>query len=365
MWLRLIALSIPHAAFAGETASARLDAFDDGWITVVTPAVSLAVEEPTWTAVATGSLDVLSGATPVLVVDAVSTATPFDEKRLDGSLTLTSHPEPEWSLGAHLFGSHEADDRTFAGGLSASGEVIDRRLQLDAVYTVTDRRTAMVRGDARTERSLGHDLSLGVTLIASRSTVLGTRLALGGQWCAESLGCAPSAYRYVGLLRDGEAPVVVAERHPETRHHLALSARVAQAVGDHVGLHAAVRGYSDSWSTLAVTGSAGASWTGFDDRLLVGMSGRVTSQSATGFYQTSYAVTDGEVPQWTTADRELSGVGNRGLTGRATWTWFGVGPWVRVVGSARLSPMWRAYPTFGPESSRRAVASGGGVRVQR
>ncbi len=365
MWLRLIALCLPAVSFAGEQASVRMDTFDDGWITVVTPAASVSVEGPTWELSATGSVDVLSGATPVLVVDAMSSATRFREQRTDASMAVTSRPEPEWSVGAHAFVSTESDDRTLAGGVSWASEHLDRRLTVDTAYTLTDRRASAAWRDPRTERSVGHDMSAGASWIATRSTVLSSRLALGGQWCDALLGCAPSAYRYVGVQHDDGATVVVHERHPDTRHHAALSVRLAQGFGDHVGLHAALRGYADTWSILALTGSAGVAWEGLDDRLVLGLSARVTAQEAAGFYASAYTVDDGRLPSWTTADRELSGVRNNGLTGRAAWTWHGVGPFLQVVLSARVSHLWLTYPRFGSEIGRNALVAGGGIRVQR
>lgn len=365
MRLRLIALCMPAVSWAGEQASVRVDTFDDGWITVVTPAAAVSIEEPTWTLAARGSVDVLSGATPVLVVDAVSSATSFRERRTDASLAVTSQPKPEWSVGAHAFVSTESDDRTVAGGVSWASELLDRRLTVDGAYTLTDRRTSAAWRDPRTERSVGHDVSAGASWIATRSTVIASRLALGGQWCDPLLGCAPSAYRYVGVRHDDGSAVVVHERHPDTRHHGAVSVRLAQAFGDHLGLHAALRGYADTWSILALTGSAGVAWEGLDDRLVLGLSARVTAQDAAAFYAPAYEVDEARLPSWTTADRELSGVQNNGLTGRAAWTWHGVGPFLQVVLSARVSHLWLTYPRFGAETGRNALVAGGGIHVQR
>lgn len=364
MRLRLIALLLPALAWAGGGAGARVDVFDDGWITVVMPSVEATVDEPGWRAGLRASVDAVSGATPILVVDAVSSATAVSERRGAMDLSLAARPRAGQELGASLSVSRESDDRTIAGGLEASRELVDRRLGLSARYTASDRRTAQHAGAPRTERSLGHAVDLGATWIASRDLTLGARVSAWGQWCEERLGCAPSAYRYVGLA-GGSGFIALPERHPETRHALAASVRASLAVGDAVGLHAAVRAYADTWSIRGLTGSAGAAWEGADDRLLLGLGARATVQTAAGFSQPAYAMQDGLLPAWRTADRELGGLSDLGLTGRAAWTWHGVGPLLGLTVSARVSRVWFTYADRPSEAGRAAWIAGGGLRVER
>ena len=359
MRLQLIALAISAAQGAEPTrlveAGGSVDTYQDEWITVVGPAAKLeAVIHGDWTVGASWGADFVSGATPLITTDIVSSATQFVDVRNNPAVTVSLAPEDTWSTRASYAASLEPDYVAHVAGLGASTDALSRMVTLRADYHLRLETAGRADVSDYAARAVGHTLDLGWAQILGRTTTL-TALATG-QWddCSDTLGCQANAYRRV--LADG---VVLSERHPATRARGAAALRLSQAIGATTALHGGYRFYADAWDVSGHTGDLGVAQALLGDRLTLRATGRFSSQSAASFWRASYAGT----PMWRTGDRELGELVSWLAGASADWSFFGIGGLRRLGISARVDRMWFHYPSdpFVPE--RNAWLVGGGLDV--
>lgn len=344
-----------------DRASTRVDVYMDDWIQVISPSLSGGFRLGEKLTVDGGyAVDVLSGATPTLDVDVVSSATTFQERRHQGDLSLTAAPDPSWSATATYTGSYEDDYRSSVGGLAASVDLLDRMATLGASYHLGRDRFGTTSGEAIEGAALTHGVKLGWTHILGRSTKGSLSLAGDYSLCEESLGCHSSPYRYV-VVDDYDLGVLnLREKHPETRLRGAAALRLSQALGMAAAVHVGYRYYHDTWAIQGHTGNLTLARSLLEERLVLRADGRASWQSPASFYRDRY---EGSalVPDYRSADPEMAGQTNAMLRGRAEWTWFGAGPFLELSVDGRVARLWYRYQDLETLPERDAWLLGGGL----
>lgn len=304
------------------------------------------------------SVDGWSGATPRSAIDAVSGATAVAERRVASGLTLTRAPREglAWGGGGSFSGERDYLGRSaFAHGRV---DLMDRMVtlsgQLGAQHDENGRRPG--------EEAWALTADLGWTQALSRRDSLALRVSGSQWWCGPNLGCQASPWRHTLWQPAGDellGPVLLRERHPDTRGRLAASARWSHAFGPRLAVHFTQRGYADTWrqrggtSWLAVAGSAA------DDRLALRLEGRFTAQSAADFYAPLHA----EALSWRSSDRELGAMwgGQAGL--RAGWTFDALPGLTGLTLNGHLARATWFYGDYPAIPERRAWIGGGGIDV--
>lgn len=323
-----------------HTATSRVHVYDDPHLTVVSPAVRDEVEVGDSRVSADYAIDVVSGATWALTVDAVSSATRFSERRHQAGVAAAHALSPETEVSSAYTASVEPDHTVHAPSVGVTRELLDRMVRATARYQLLLESIGRVDADAFSASAQGHRLDLGWTQIATRSVVV-TGLATATAYrCSADLGCFASPYRHVSVAGPTGGPVALSERHPDVRFTGAGALRLAWAFTTRSALHAGYRFAHDSWGVAAHTADAAAVAELFASRLLIRAEARGTAQGAAGFYASAYVGDDVSAPAYRTADAELSSLWNARLLLHLEWDW---GP-VRLVGE--LGRMWNRYPDF-------------------
>mgnify|MGYP002631809166 CR=1 FL=1 len=348
---------------APSTAGGRVDVYADGAIVVVAPAVRASVLTAEGLRVSGGAMvNFVSGATPTMMVDAISSATHFDEVRtaLDLSVARTSHRNV--TLSGSYMASIESDYLAHGPGLSISGEALQRMATITGGYRLRFDTVAMASGEPLSEQSVTHDVDLRWTQILGRTTRLALLLNGGLSACGPDLGCNASPYRYAALVQDDHILQALREHHPDRRARLAAAARLSQALGPAVALHVGYRLYVDTWRIHAHTADLSVAVALFGERLLLRPSARFTWQGAASFWRTAYA---GDAPPaFASGDRELSELWNLMVGGSAELAFFAVGPLLRLAPTLRLSHTWYRYPLLEAAPERNAWLVGGGLDAE-
>ena len=360
----LIAALLPTLAFGQSDAGARVDVYIDRDLVVVAPAASLHLEpkglvdiDITWQA------NVLSGATPLLTADVISSATYFDDVRHAVDIGLSGQPNPLTTVTGTARVSLEEDYLVAAATVGVEREVAKRMAVLSASYTALFEQAWTTQRDGTKQGSMTHRADVGASVILSRST----RLAISASGllhaCGDVIGCHANPYRYV-LLFGGDDVLAVRELHPDRRARVAAKVKLSQALGRKVALHGGYRFYADSWRITGHTAELDLGLALFDERLLVRVGGRMTRQTAASFYAPKYEGLPGEVPGLRTGDRELSGLWSWRVGGRVEWAWLGAGRLLRLGMSLRLHHTWYLYPDFPWAPRRNAWVGGFGIDAE-
>lgn len=359
MWLQL------SAAFAQETptpahvdvVAASLNVYGDADIVAWAPSARTRVSVGDGVTVgALWNADFVSGATPVVTTDAVSTATPFTEARTGGTIDLVWPGPGASNLDAALAGSTESDHQVLVGTFGVAKGVRDDMTKLRSGVSVGWSRDGTRADPGAAGDAVDASIDLGWVQILGPTTTATVRATAGYLSCEEQYGCGASAYRYVP-----QGAVFLPERHPPNRARGAASLAIAQALGTRFALHAAYRYYRDSWLIDGHTGDAALAWSTAGGRGLLRAEGRGVVQSPAAF-----AVDDVDrITNYRTADRELHGLieWTAGLRGR--WNFFGVLRCDRIALDLHAERLWFHYPEFPTSPSRDGWIVGGGVDVRR
>ncbi|MDP2305680.1 MAG: hypothetical protein Q8P18_06605 [Pseudomonadota bacterium] len=348
MWLQL---SVAHA----QEAAARVDTYADGWIVVVSPAANVSVPlTKTWRVGGAWTADIVSGATPLLRADVVSSATHFEDTRHGVDLSATAAPTGGWKLTGALSASVEPDHTAGTAGVLVDTEAFGRMVTLSAGWHSTASRAGRADDAAYASHASDHALDLRWTQILDRATVATARLSAEASVCGTDLGCQANPYRLVAV-----DDLVLSERHPDRRGRLAGSLRVSRACGPSTALHGGIRAYTDTWRVTGGGADLSAARSFLGERVVVGATGRLGLQGAASFWRGSY----GGTPAWRTADPELAGFTLAAAGGRAEWAAFGVGPSSRLALSVRVERQWYRYPDDIAVPRRAAWVIGGGLDV--
>jgi hypothetical protein len=358
----LIAALVSSGLVYGEdSASSRVDIYVDDWIEVVSPSVTGAIILGETSRMDMGyAVDIISGATPTLDVDLVSSATTFEEVRHQGDLSVTTAPDPAWSATATYSGSFEDDYRSNVGGLSANIDLFDRMATLGASYSVGFDRFGTTSGEAIEGAALTNSAKFSWTHILGPNTKGTVSLASDYSACEESLGCHSNPYRYV-LVDYYAGMFSMREKHPETRLRGATAVRLSRAIGMHTAIHTGYRYYRDNWEIEGHTTNLTLARSLAEERFVVRADGRASWQSPASFYRDLYEGGELQVPDYRSADPELAGQSNLMLKGRAEWTWFGVGPLLKLSIDGRVARLWYRYEELESLPERDAWVIGGGV----
>ncbi|MFZ5480934.1 MAG: DUF3570 domain-containing protein [Myxococcota bacterium] len=351
MWLQLTAAGAAEPLTLTD-ASARVDSYADEDISTVGPGARVVAGADAWTVGASWSADFVSGATPVIRSDVVSSATTFSDVRNAPGVDVALSPTGTWSARASWSASLERDFVAHVAGVGASTDAFGRMVTLRADYRARFETTGRADDASYAERATGHALDLGWVQILGRTTSMSVLAT--GQWdqCSDALGCQANPYRL--LLVDG---VVLAERHPAERARLAAALRLSQAVGERSAAHGGYRYYTDAWGVAGHTADLALVRALLADRLQLRATGRWSTQSAASFWRATYA----GAPAWRTADRELEALSSWGAGAAADWSFYAAGPFARFGVGARLDRLWYRYPDDPYVSSRAAWLFGGGL----
>ncbi|MCC6999965.1 MAG: DUF3570 domain-containing protein [Deltaproteobacteria bacterium] len=331
--------------------------YSDERITVVSPALRDERELRDTTVTAEYGLDVVSGATQALTIDAVSAATRFSERRHQGGLTASKELSPETEVEVGYTVSAEPDHVVHSPSLGVTRELLSRMVRASARYQLLAESIGLTGSHAFSEHALGHRLDLGWTQIFTRSLVV-TALATATAYdCSARLGCFANPYRYVGVDLGGER-VALPERAPARRLTGAAALRLSRAFADSSALHAGYRLSGDSWDVQAHTVDLAVVTEQLASRLLVRAEARATLQRGASFYSSHYQSGGDGVPGYRTADAELSQLRNLRLQLHLEWS----AGRARFVGE--LGRMWNSYPDFPTLPTRHAWLGGLGLDLE-
>ncbi len=364
MRLQLTALLLlSGAARAGGEAAMRVDVYTDEFIEVVVPSVQAGWEGDKLAIDGRYVVDVLSGATQVLSADLVTSATTFNEVRNAGGLGATYQAKPTriYSLSHDI--SHEPDYLTNATTVGWSEDLFKRMSTLSLSYGLSLEQQGRADDADFTAFAHGHRIDAGWDQILNKKTKGALLMTANALFCEEEPGCLANPYRYVSVNSQGETLLALGEQNPAELYRLALGGRLSRAVGPTTAIHGSYRYYVDTWKVNGHTGEVSANQSLLGDHALIGLRTRGVWQSASSFYRDNYTTTVDSfaLPNFRTADRELSGLNSLQVGGRASYKLFDVGPLASLSFNTRLSRIWYRYPNFSEIPSRNAWVGGGGL----
>jgi len=310
-----------------------------GGLTVISPMFDLAFDLGTHTNVDLGyTADAVTGATAsVYSVDAVSSATTFNDLRHEGKLGVSfTGRRSTLSLGGSVGAERDYLSLSVSGaatvdlpgknttfGLSyghSRDQVCDKDnsaattpLELRALTGVDpcNKKNGIFGQDApgmTVWKPVSIDTAEG-TVTQNLTPTMNLQLALWGQVIE---GFQSDPYRRVRV-----GPNDPQEHVPDTRARWSLSARLNRYFpGLHAALHVNARGYNDTWGVTG--GSAEMGWSQyFGDSILIDLHGRVYQQTPARFFKDAFFYqTESTAGAYFTGDRELSPVRNIVVGGR-------------------------------------------------
>ncbi|HTM19178.1 MAG TPA: DUF3570 domain-containing protein [Kofleriaceae bacterium] len=339
----LLASSPAHAddnVDASTTWFQETRAGGQGGLTVIHPQLDLGIDLGDHFGLDAGwNADVVSGATAkVYSVDAVSSATTFDDLRNEGSLGMRFAGKRS-RLGVRGGVAAERDYLSINFGGSGDIDLPGKNTNFALSYThnmdqVCDRDNSMLtpfqrrtldglqpcdkRGGLRGKDTMGvtlwHDLSIDTlqgSVTQNLSPTMVGQVSLYGQI---SHGFQSNPYRAV-RVRSVEAQETV----PDVRARAALSVRVNKYLPAlAASINADLRAYSDTWGVNS--GTLEAAWNQyFGKSLLLRVRARLYQQSAAAFFKDAFFYeTEGEAGAYFTGDRELGRIRNVTLGGKLT-----------------------------------------------
>jgi hypothetical protein len=307
-----------------------------GGLTVIHPQADVGVDMGDSASLELGySADVVSGATAaVYSVDAVSTATLFEDVRHEGRVSLGFRGQRS-ALTLNAATGMERDYNSIAVGAQGSVDLPGKNTNLALSYTrnldeVCDKKNDLVTplerraltgaddclkkyqvfgqdtGLEDLDGTVWRDLTidtLQATLTQNLSPVAAMQLSLFGQVLD---GFQANPYRRVRIGNNEPQESV-----PEVRARAALMARLNFYVPAVRGaVHLSARGYSDTWGVNSATGEmAYSQYAG--DSLLLRLRARFYQQTAATFFKDAfYYQTESTAGAYFTGDRELAPVRN-------------------------------------------------------
>lgn len=304
----------------------------EGGLSVVHPQLDIQIDAGDSAAIAAGySADVVSGATAsVFSVDAVASATPFDDVRHEAHASLAI----QGGRSALSVGGGAAVERDYASiHLTAAGNVDlpGKNTNLALSYThdfdhVCDRDNGMAGAlerraltglepckltsvllvEDRPGTTVWRDLDIDTaqaTLTQNVSPTLALQAGLFGEILR---GFQANPYRRVRV--SGVEPQ---ESVPDVRGRLALLLQANKYLtGLHSAVHGSARGYSDTWGVNSLALEMAYSQY-FGDSLLLRARGRVYQQGEASFFKDAFFYdTEGPAGAYFTGDRELAPIRN-------------------------------------------------------
>ncbi len=303
-----------------------------GGLTVIHPQLDIGIDAGETLTLGVGyAADVVSGATAkVYSVDAVSSATTFNDVRHDGTLSVGFNGRRS-HLTFHGAVATESDYNSIAVGASGDIDLPGKNTNIALSYnhnfdqtcdrdnsdatiferrTLDDSKSCLKKQGIFGENMLGVTQWRDVTIDTTQATVTQNisptmvgQVSLFGQIQS---GFLSNPYRAV-RVRNVEAQETV----PDARSRLAVTARLNRYIpGLHSAVHFLLRGYSDTWGVRS--GTFELSYSQYAGKsLLLRVRGRVYQQTAATFYKDAfYYQTEGEAGTYFTGDRELGRLRN-------------------------------------------------------
>lgn len=338
-WL-VITWAWPSAAYAGEDDEVRAavtyfqEPAPDTSLIVVHPQVGYRQDYTSHFGLDAGyDADVVTGATPqIFGIDAVSSATSFNEVRHHGALGLRFLTDYATLRVAGGFAG-ESDYRSGTVSAQLSTELFNRNTQVSGEYThnfdsVCDANNAdteellelraLDNSDncfRSSDETATRKLAIDTAQIAVTQVVTPWMLLQAGTTGQILRGFQANPYRQVLLGQRA-----VQEHLPDVRNRLSLFARTKFALRPIRGsVEAGVRGYFDSWAVEGFT--ADLAWDQYVARpLILRARARWHVQDSALFYRdgNDYA-SGGAVGSYWTGDRELSALLNQTYGVKATF----------------------------------------------
>lgn len=357
----LVVLSIVTLAHADGRVGAWIShhASSDG-LTVVSPRATLTVPvHHGWDVLGGVEADVITGAS----IDVLTSASPrgYTEVRRGGHVGVAWKPRADTTISARAIGSTENDYLGRAFVLGGEREWLERRLltslgvrgSFDAVG-----RAGEPREQWRALDTLAVDA--GVAWVFSRRTV--GQLTIEGQ---RSSGFLSSPYRFVRIAWPG-VPLEsgVPEQTPDDRVRFAVGVGARHAVFEGWFVSTTLRLYRDSWAITSHTEEVELQRALFDDRLILGVAGRLYGQTAASFYRARYTATDAELPRLRTADKMLAPMSTVLGAVRASLGLGSLGPLRALRLTAKLEWYEQRFFEFLPLTSRSAVVTSLGLTTE-
>jgi hypothetical protein len=310
-----------------------------GGLTVIHPQLDLGLDlGDTVTVEAGWSADAVTGATAaVYSVDAVSSATKFEDLRNEGHISLgfagrRSQLAFSTSVGA------ERDYLSLTVGGTGSVDLPGKNTNLALSYThnfdqVCDRDNAMatplerqaltgdvpcskryIRGEDTPGMSVWRDVAIDTaqaTITQNLSPTTNLQLSLWGQVIQ---GFQSNPYRSVRV-----GPIDAQEHSPENRARGAVSARINRFLpAIRSAAHLSLRGTSDTWGVSS--GTLEAAWSQYaGDSLLLRLRARIYQQTAATFFKDAFFYEiESTAGEFFTGDRELAPVRNATVGAKLT-----------------------------------------------
>jgi len=314
---------------------------DGNSLTVVHPQLDVGVDAGDSVSVDLGyAADAVTGATAtVYSVDAVSTATPFDDLRHEGKLGLALHGKRS-TFGVSSSVGIERDYLSLTVGGHGSIDLPGRNTNVALAYThafdqVCDRENAdlgplerraltgldacekagyYLRGVDTAMSTVWRDLSIDTTtatITQNLSPTMNLQLSLYGQVLH---GFQSNPYRRVRV-----GPNEPQEHIPDVRGRVALSGRLNRFFPTLRGaVHVSARAYSDTWGVNS--GTAELAWSQYaGSSLLLRVRARIYQQTAATFFKDAFFYeTESSAGEYFTGDRELAPVRNVLVGGKLT-----------------------------------------------
>jgi uncharacterized protein DUF3570 len=303
-----------------------------GGLTVIHPQVDVGVDAGEHVGVDLGwSADVVSGATAtVYTVDAISTATTFDDLRNEGHFGLTFRGKRS-SLTLSTSAGVERDYASITAGGSGAIDLPGKNTNLALSYThnfdaVCDKDNAMVTplerraltGADPCEKEQGlfgkdtpgvtvwRDVTIDTAQATATQNLSPTTVMQLSLWGQVIDGFQSNPYRRVRV-----GATEPQEQVPEVRGRIALTARLNRFLPAlRSAVHFDLRGYSDTWGVDSGSLEMGYSqYAG--SNLLFHLRARVHQQTAAAFFKDAFFYeTESTAGAYFTGDRELSPIRN-------------------------------------------------------
>lgn len=357
--LSMLAAAQPLGAEARVASWVSRYASSDG-LTVVSPRITLRAPLHHAVDLHTGyEADIISGAS----IDVLTAASPrgYTETRNGGHVGVAVRPAPGTTLFARFIGSIEPDYLGRTATLSAEREWLQRRLA-----TALGVRTSFDEvGRVGDPRDRYRDVST-LALDGSAAWVFSPRTV--GQISLEvqfARGYMASPYRMVRVSWPGvDLPSGVPESTPDDRRRVALAVGARHALARGWFVSTSVRVYRDSWSMMSHTEELELQRALLDDRLILGLGGRLYGQTAASFYRARYAASDGELPRYRTADKMLAPMATTLGHVRASVGLGSLGPLRGLRLTTKLELFEQRFYEFLPLSGRRAFVASLGLTTE-
>ncbi|HTE56077.1 MAG TPA: DUF3570 domain-containing protein [Kofleriaceae bacterium] len=317
----------------------------EGGLSVVHPQLDVQLDAGDSVTVGAGyTADVVSGATAsVFSVDAVASATPFEDVRHEAHASLAikgSRSGLSVGAGAAAERDYTSINVVVAGNVDLPGKNTNLALSYTHHFDhVCDRdngmagalerraltglqpceRSSLILVDDTPGETVWREVEIDTaeaTLTQNLSPTLAVQAGAYGQILR---GFQSNPYRRVAV--SGVEPQ---ESVPDVRGRLALFLQANKYLtGLHSAVHGAVRGYSDTWGVNSLALEMGYSQY-FGDSLLFRLRGRVYQQTEASFFKDAFFYdTEGPAGAYFTGDRELAPI--RNVLGGARLSYIGVG----------------------------------------